>query len=325
MWQSRFLLVGLIVVVLGPMANAQNGKILKQQAVALDESMTQELKSTAPNTLAIIDQIETIEITYISDGLKVKGYVLAPKKTGKYPVLIFNRGGCKNYGALTKQFVLRWLTVFANWGYVIVASQYRGNAGSEGRDELGGSDINDVLNLIPLVESLPNADSSRIGMYGWSRGGLMTYLALTKTDRIKAAVVGGALTDLASLSAQRKQLRPDDDFEEFCLRDTIPDYDRNKRKELDARSPIMWPEKLNKKTPILIFHGTADWRSSPQYSLEMAVALLKLKHPFRLVMLEGGDHDATEHLEEVDRITKDWLDRYVRDQKSWPSLEPHGD
>ena len=325
MWQLKFLLVGLLVVLPGPMAIAQNGKIVDQQAVTLDASITQELKSTAPETLAILDQVEVSEITYISDGLKIQGFLLAPKGNGKFPVLIFNRGGCKNYVALTKQFVLRWLTVFANWGYVVVASQYRGNGGSEGKDEFGGADIHDVLNLIPLVESLPNADPSRIGMYGWSRGGLMTYLTLTRTDRIKAAVVGGALTDLASLSALRKQLRPDDDFEEFCLRDTIPDYDQNKQKELKARSPIMWPEKLNKKTPILMFHGTADWRSPPQYSLDMAAALLKRKHPFRLIMLEGGDHETTEHLEEVDRITKDWLDQYVRDLKSWPSLELHGD
>jgi dipeptidyl aminopeptidase/acylaminoacyl peptidase len=318
------LLMGVILVVFGSIVNAQNGRILEQQTVTLDKSLIQELNSKAPDSLAILDQIETTEITYISDGLKVKGFVLAPKKSGKYPVLIFNRGGCKNYGAMTKYVVFSWLAIYANWGYVVVASQYRGNAGSEGRDEFGGGDINDVLNLIPLIESLPNTDPSRIGMYGWSRGGLMTYLALTKTDRIRAAVVGGALTDLASLSGLRKRLRPDDDFEDFCLRDTIPDYDRNKQKELKTRSPIKWPEKLNKKTPILIFHGTADWRSSPQYSLEMAIALLKLKHPFRLVMLEGGDHNATEHLEEVDRITRDWLDRYVRDRKTWPSLEPHG-
>jgi dienelactone hydrolase len=74
---------------------------------------------------------------------------------------------------------------------VVVGSQYRGAAGSEGKDEFGGADLNDVMNLLPLLEALPNADPSRIGMAGFSRGALMTYLALTKTDRIKAAVVAG--------------------------------------------------------------------------------------------------------------------------------------
>jgi hypothetical protein len=45
---------------------------------------------------------------------------------------------------------------------------------------------------------------------------------------------------------------------------------------------------------------------------------------FRLVCFEGGDHLLTEHNDEVSRLAKDWLDRYVRDRKPWPSLKPHG-
>ena len=41
---------------------------------------------------------------------------------------------------------------------MVVASQYRGNAGGEGKEEFGGKDVNDVLNLLPLLESLPKAD-----------------------------------------------------------------------------------------------------------------------------------------------------------------------
>jgi hypothetical protein len=54
----------------------------------------------------------------------------------------------------------------------------------------------------------------------------------------------------------------------------------------------------------------------------MAAALLKLKHPFRLVMLEGGQHDLVDYDEEVNQAMKAWFDRYVRDGRSWPSLEP---
>jgi dipeptidyl aminopeptidase/acylaminoacyl peptidase len=315
--------IGLFVM-LAPVAQAQNGRIVDQQTFGLDNSVANELRETSPETLAAIQQVETKEITYVSDGLKVKGFLLVPKKDVRYPVLIFNRGGCKDFGVLTRAFVARWLSVFASWGYVVVASQYRGNGGGEGKDQLGGDDVNDVLNLLPLIDSLPNADPTRIGMWGASRGGLMSYLILTRTNRIRAAVILSGPTNLSTISAYRKALRPDDDFEEFCLREAIPRYDRNKQKELEARSPIKWPEKLNRGTPILLFQGTSDWRSSPQSVLDMAAALLKLKHPFRLVMLEGGEHELDAYLEEVDRITRNWLDWYVRDKKTWPSLEPHG-
>jgi dipeptidyl aminopeptidase/acylaminoacyl peptidase len=111
----------------------------------------------------------------------VKGYLAVPKRGDRLPCLIFNRGGNRGFGALTDGYAAMVLGKLATWGYVVAASQYRGNAGGEGREEFGGADLQDVLHLIPLLESLPQADTSRLGMYGWSRGGLMTYLALTKT------------------------------------------------------------------------------------------------------------------------------------------------
>src|SRR5262249_34919522 len=145
----------------------------------------------------------------------------------------------------------------ASWGYVAVASQYRGVAGGEGKDELGGNDVNDVLHLIPLLESLPRADARRIGMFGWSRGGMVTYLALTKPDRIAAAVVGAGAAD-AFDSVKR---RPEMDKEVYAK--LIPNYTKDKEAALAARSAVRWPEKLNKKTPILLLHGGADWRVHP--------------------------------------------------------------
>ena len=42
-------------------------------------------------------------------------------------------------------------------------------------------------------------------------------------------------------------------------------------------------------------------------------------------MFEGGDHGLADFTTEVDRLVEDWLDRYVRDRKPWPGLDPHGD
>ena len=121
------------------------------------------------------------KITYLSDGLKVKGYVAYPKDTSKkYPRIIWNRGGIGNRG-LIDSFTARGLFgQLASWGYVVFASQYRGNDGGEGKDEFGGNDLNDVLNLTSLAKEFEFADDNRWGIEGWSRGGMMTYLALTK-------------------------------------------------------------------------------------------------------------------------------------------------
>jgi len=93
-------------------------------------------------------------------------------------------------------------------------------------------DVNDVLNLIPLLASLPQADTSCIGMYGRSRGGLMTYLALTKTDRIRAAVIGGGMPDAFDTVVRR----PEMDAGQFA--EVIPNYTQHKEAALHACSPV---------------------------------------------------------------------------------------
>lgn len=214
----------------------------------------------------------------------MKGYLAVPKRGDRLPCLIFNRGGNRGFGALTDGYAAMVLGKLATWGYVVAASQYRGNAGGEGREEFGGADLQDVLHLIPLLESLPQADTSRLGMYGWSRGGLMTYLALTKTDRIRAAVIGGGMSD----AFDTVKRRPEMDTGQFA--EVIPGYAQRQEAALHARSPVRWPERLHKHTPLLLLQGSADWRVHPTQALAMASALYASQHPFRFVFFEGGDH-----------------------------------
>jgi dipeptidyl aminopeptidase/acylaminoacyl peptidase len=118
-------------------------------------------------------EVQVLSITYLRDGLEVEGYPAMPTVSENLPCVIFNRGGNRELGAPSDEQAARVLGKLAGWGYVVVASQYRGNAGGEVREESGGADVNDVLNLIPLLESLPQADATRIGLFGQSRGGMM--------------------------------------------------------------------------------------------------------------------------------------------------------
>ena len=298
----------------------RDGQIVHEEIVQMGEEQLKELERRFPLIRVQLAQVTVKRITYLSDGLKVKGYLAMPAQLteGKLPCVIFNRGGSLEFGALNDRVVAFQLGLIAAHGYIVVASQYRGNAGGEGREEFGGADVDDVLHLIPLLESLPQADPARIGMYGWSRGGLMTYLALTRTDRIRAAVIGGGVSDLAASITERPELETE------VYSKLVPRWATERQAAIDARSPVRWAAKLNKATPLLLLHGGADWRVSPRQALRMADALLEVKQPFRLVVFEGGSHGIFEHETEVDRLVLDWLDTYVRDGKPWPSIEPHG-
>ena len=145
----------------------------------------------------------------------------------------------------------------------------------------------------------------------------MTYLALMQTDRFKAAVVGGGLTDLMMM----KETRPE--MEEVFL-DLIPAYLENKEKSLGERSAITQVERICKTTPILILHGTSDWRVVPRMAIDFSEKLLQHKIPYRLVLFEGGDHGILEYREEVDKMVVEWFDRYVKNGEPLPDLVPHG-
>ncbi len=303
---------------------AQNGKIVEQQPFDISAYLKKEVSAKIEkNQFRSIDYkylqgLKIYKIKYLSDGLKVAGFLVMPEnEQQKYPCIIYNRGGNQEFGAITDRKVINILARIASWGYVVVGSQYRGNMGGEGKEEFGGKDVNDVLNLIPLLGTIPVADTSRIGIFGWSRGGMMTYLTLARTDKIKAAVIGGGLSDLFLMKNSRPEM-------EEVYEELIPNYRAKKESSLIARSAIRWTEKICKKTPILMLHGTADWRVVPQMALELANAFLRVKQPFRLVMLEGGDHGLTEFDDEVFRQTREWFDRFVRDRAPLPNLTPHG-
>jgi len=82
---------------------------------------------------AYMDSIDMYGITYLSDGLKVRGLLVRPKEKGNYPCIIYNRGGNRNFGALTIATAAIRLGELAKEGYIVIASQYRGNAGGEGK------------------------------------------------------------------------------------------------------------------------------------------------------------------------------------------------
>ncbi len=306
-------------------AIAQDGKIVSRHLIdlknlpELQERLyeQQDGKRVLKEKYRYLDSITAERITYLSDGLRVTGYLVYPKASGRYPGIVYNRGGNKEFGMITSYKLAFVLGKVASFGYVVGGSQYRGNDGGEGREEFGGKDVDDVLNMVPLLQSLPQVNPQRLGIFGWSRGGMMTYLTLTRTTVFRAAVVGGGLSDLFMMLESRP------DMEEVCY-DLIPGYAQHKEQSLAARSAIRQVDRICKNTPVLMLHGTADWRVVPQMALDMASAFQKERVPYRLVMLEGGDHGLTEHNDEVYRQIRMWLDRYVKGDEPLPNLVPHG-
>ena len=279
--------------------------ILNKEEIRLSDSQNKMIASGWGQD--VLDNTITEKITYLSNGLKVKGYISYPVDgSKKYPCVIWNRGGIGNKGVIDSFTARGLFGQIASWGYIVFATQYRGNDGGEGKDEFGGEDVNDVLNLIPLADEIEIADTEKWGIEGWSRGGMMTYLTLTKTDIFKCAIVSGGIANLRCSSDESPFMRR-------LYEVTMGKYKGEEFYEkCESRSIVKFADKLSKETPILIVHGTADERVLPHDSLDLSYKLLELKIPFRLVMLEGGDHFMKKHRKEVDEMRRMWYEKYLK-------------
>ncbi len=292
-----------------------SSKILERNPVRLNQS--QEKMIISGWGKEVIENTVVEKITYLSDGLKVIGYVAYPIRHGgqseKYPCVIWNRGGYSDRGAIDSFTARGIYGQLASWGYVVFASQYRGNDGGEGKDEFGGNDVNDVLNLIPLADEFDFAYKEKWGIEGWSRGGMMTYLALTRNHNpvypaggFKCAIVSGGIANLRCSSDESPFMRR-------LFEATLGEYKGEEFYEkCDSRSIVKFADKLSKTTPILMIHGTNDDRVLPHDSLDLSYKLLEYKIPFRLVMLEGGDHFMKKYRKEVDEMRKSWYEKYLK-------------
>ena len=249
-------------------------------------------------------QFEFSKLTYWSDGLRVKAYLYKPKLIDrKLPVIIFNRGG-----TVRTDIAPELISIFhrlGQEGFVVLAPMLRQSDGGEGRDEIGGSDLNDLMNTIPLIESLDFADSRNLFLYGESRGAVMTYLAIRKKFRANAAAVFGSITDLDRFLTDNPKALPLP-----VLKQMWPDYESKKKQIHESRSAIWWPEEIS--VPMLIMHGGADTIVDPLHSLLMAEKIQRLHKPYQLVVYEGDNHYLTANRRNRDRETTAWFKRYLK-------------
>jgi len=246
---------------------------------------------------------ECRKIKYLSDGLKIVGFIWKPKNISgkKLPLVIVNRGGNPIQALLTPQ---SFYYPFVSNGFVVIGSQYRGADGGEGKDEFGGADVNDVLNLIPLARSLNYVDMNNVFMVGASRGGMQSFLAIKRGIPINAVAVSGSLNDLL---AAEKEL-PGLAARVFAL---IPGYPEKREELLRERSAVYFADKIN--VPVLIFHGGADWRANPgNQALGLANKLQTLGKTYELHVYAEDDHSLSIHHLDRDQKVVLWFKRYMK-------------
>lgn len=217
-----------------------------------------------------------------TDNLKIRGFLIEPKAEGTYPVIIFNRGGNREFGTVTLSTLTDFLSKIAARGFIIIGSQLRGSGRSEGKDEFGGKDIEDVLKLLEIIDHQSNADANKIGMLGVSRGAMTNFLVLKETDRIMANITVGGIADL------NQKDRPE---MVHLYKELIPDFEKKPNKELDKRSSLLSiPLLKNKNLKNFIIHGANDERVNVENAFALFDQLKYNKFSTKLLIYEDANH-----------------------------------
>jgi dipeptidyl-peptidase-4 len=284
----------------------KNGLISVQNKVVGDNA---KLKS-------LMEQYDLGTYSFIrvpnSKGDTLNGWMLKPSNfdpARKYPVLFCNYGGPGSQEVANKMLRYAfWHQFLAQNGFIVVSIDNTGT-GFRGEEfkkktylQLGKYEIEDQIDAAKYLGTLPYIDKNRIGHWGWSYGGFMSSLAITKgADVFKAAIAVAPVTSWRfydNIYTERYMRTP---------QENASGYDDN--------SPINFTDKIKGK--FLLIHGTADDNVHFQNSVEMVKSLVKNNIDFESAYYPNKNHgisgaadNTTYHL--WSKMTK-WLLENLRD------------
>jgi dipeptidyl aminopeptidase/acylaminoacyl peptidase len=200
------------------------------------------------------------KVTYRSrvGGMSIPAYVYQPlQKRGVrgHAAMIWVHGGVHgNWDVGMWPFVREAV----ERGYVIIAPEYRGSTGY-GADhhnaiDYGGYEVDDVTSAYDwLVTNLPHVDPQRVGMMGWSHGGYITILSLTRDQHPFRA--GAAIVPVTNL-VFRLSFKGPGYQRQFATQQRLNGLPFEQKDAYIERSPFYQVDKLT--TPLLVHVATND-------------------------------------------------------------------
>jgi dipeptidyl aminopeptidase/acylaminoacyl peptidase len=257
---------------------------------------------------------ETEEIHFKSyDGLEIEGFITKPPSfdaASRYPTLLLIHGGPVSQYSYSFSFEAQ---LFAANGYVVVRTNPRGSSGY-GRDFCfalyqgdGEKDYRDVLAGVDHAIELGYSDPDRLGVGGYSYGGILTNWIITQTDRFKGAVSGaGTGLALANYGHDMYQRWWEIEF-------GLPWESRELWDSTSAFNHIQ-----NATTPTLFAGGEKDWNVPVQNSEQLYLALRRRGITTQLVVYPGEHHGGWTMQHQKDFLERRlaWYDQYVKGETS---------
>ena len=243
------------------------------------------------------------------DGTAVEAFLYTPPdyQTGRrYPMLL------RIHGGPVSQYDRGFNTeaqLFAAHGYAVVMTNPRGSSGYGAKysraifADWGNKDFDDVMAAVDEAVRLGIADPNRLGVGGWSYGGILTNYVITKTGRFKAAISG------ASEALYTSNYGHDHYQNLWEIELGLP---WTHQRAWDRISPFWSVAKIT--TPTLWMGGDRDWNVPIMNSEQMYQAMRRLGRTTQLVVYPGQTHGISKPSYQKDRWQRylEWYGRFLK-------------
>lgn len=276
----------------------------------LDKGKLRQLTHTNDKFMSELALADVENVNFRSkDGTEIEGFIYKPSDFNpslRYPTLLRIHGGPVAQFDFSFHFEAQ---LFAANGYCVVLVNPRGSSGY-GQDfslgiwrNWGVKDFEDVMAGVDHAIAKGYADPDRLGVGGWSYGGILTNYVITKTDRFKAAITGASeVLYVANYGHDHYQLQWEKEL-------GLPWENRETWERL---SPFNSVENI--VTPTLIMGGEKDWNVPILNSEQLYQALRRLGRTTQLVVYPGEPHGIRRPSFQKDRYERylSWYGRYVK-------------
>lgn len=262
----------------------------------------------------------TEEVDFQSkDGTKVGGLLTYPVnyvKGTRVPLLLRIHGGPNSQDqhslSLERQF-------FAANGYGVLAVNYRGSAGRGQKfsrsifADWGNYEVQDLLAGIDHVIKMGVADPDKLGVGGWSYGGILTDYLIASDTRFKAATSGaGTAFTVAFYGTDQYIIQYDYEIGPPWNPQSWETYQK-------ISYPFLHANRI--QTPTLFLGGERDFNVPVQGSQQMYQALRSLGIDTQLIIYPNENHGIQRPSYQRDRMERylSWYDKYVKKAAGAPS------
>ncbi len=221
------------------------------------------------------DKVKLCKRDFTVDGKNVEAISFKPDGEGPFPALLLVPG----HATTARQWIPNGLT-FAGEGFACLAVTQPGYGKSEGPgDYVGPMTIKVLAEGYRQLQREPFADPKRMGILGYSRGGMAASLLAVQLDDVKAVVLGAGIYDFK---------RAYDETELDGIRENMKAETGMTDEAIKQRSSVLQMEKLN--CPVLILHGEKDINAPVSQAHLLRDRLSALKKDFEIQIFPDLAH-----------------------------------